>query len=82
VVLERRGQQVQLREDVGRGVAGHGPGGPAPHERQAAATRGPVEAESRYVIEVNVPVPVGEQPFYGGLTASPGDEQSRVAFKQ
>ncbi len=82
VVLERRGQQVQLREDVGRGIAGQRLGGPPPGDRQSAATRGPVEAEPRYVIEVDVPVPVGEEPFRGGLPASPGDQQPRVALQQ
>jgi hypothetical protein len=57
-MLERRWQQVQFGEDIGRGVAGYWFGGAPPRDRQRAAARRAVEPQTGYLLPLEIPVPV------------------------
>jgi hypothetical protein len=60
VMIERRRQQVQFREDVRRGVTGHRLGRAAARDGEAATTRRPVEPQTGHLVQVDVAVPVSQ----------------------
>jgi hypothetical protein len=80
-MFERRGKQVQFRQDVvGRGP-GDGLGGVAAADGQTTTAGGSVVAEARNLFAFHVPVPVAQQALDGGLARATGDEQVGVSPK-
>src|SRR5918996_4653492 len=82
MLLQRGWQQVEFGKNVVAGISCDRFGRAAPSDRQRAAAPGPVESESRYLLLVDVPVPMLEQPFYRRFPTAPGNQQLGVALQQ
>ncbi|OAA18439.1 hypothetical protein UG55_11117 [Frankia sp. EI5c] len=82
VTVERRRQQVELGNDVGRHVPGDRLRGPPPPNGQPTPTWCPHISQAGNLVEAAVAVPVRQQRADRGLPARPGDQQRREPAQQ
>nr|WP_239404570.1 hypothetical protein [Frankia sp. Cj3] len=82
VVGERRRQQVEFGDDVGRDVAGDGLRGPPPSDRQSAPAWCSHISQAGDLVEGAVAVPVRKQRADRGLPARSGDQQRREPVQE